>query len=170
MAPYLWSTMGEAGQTLSEAEAFAIGTERIASRINTQQIVVVGEPGHAEAALMGYAVEAEDPITSETPAMFQPLIALENQVVGSWYVNVLATRPQARDRGLGRALLSIAEDLAREAGLRTMSIIVSDSNSGARRLYERLGYRAIAERAKVKAEWDGPGQTWILMTKAVSVV
>ncbi|MEO1293371.1 MAG: hypothetical protein AAFV62_11150, partial [Pseudomonadota bacterium] len=86
MAPYLWSTMGEAGQTLSEAEAFAIGTERIASRINTQQIVVVGEPGHAEAALMGYAVEAEDPITSETPAMFQPLTY---QLPTTWFSSAI---------------------------------------------------------------------------------
>jgi ribosomal protein S18 acetylase RimI-like enzyme len=46
-----------------------------------------------------------------------------------------------------------------------MSIIVSDANAGARRLYQRLGYQEIAERRMVKYAWENPGQNWVLLVK-----
>ena len=48
-----------------------------------------------------------------------------------------------------------------------MSVIVSDANSGARRLYERCGYSEIATRAMVKNGWENKGQNWVLLTKAL---
>ncbi len=54
---------------------------------------------------------------------------------------------------------------AAEAGTRGLSIIVSDSNTGARRLYERTGYREVARRAKVKDDWQNPGTEWVLLLK-----
>jgi ribosomal protein S18 acetylase RimI-like enzyme len=48
-----------------------------------------------------------------------------------------------------------------------MSVIVSDANAGARRLYERLGYREMARRAMVKEDWTNEGQAWVLLTKAL---
>ena len=38
-----------------------------------------------------------------------------------------------------------------------LSIIVSDTNTGARRLYERSGYREAGKRGKVKEDWQHPG-------------
>jgi hypothetical protein len=37
-----------------------------------------------------------------------------------------------------------------------LSVIVSDRNHGARRLYERHGYRSRAQRLMVKEEWENP--------------
>ena len=48
-----------------------------------------------------------------------------------------------------------------------MSVIVSDANPGARRLYERCGYRKAATRAMVKEGWDGEGANWMLLTKSL---
>jgi len=49
-----------------------------------------------------------------------------------------------------------------------MSLIVSDSNTGARRLYERKGYRTVARRPIVSLPgWDSPGTEWMLMVKDV---
>ena len=69
--------------------------------------------------------------------MFVPLQELENLAPGTWYVNVLAAYPEERGKGHGTALLGVAEQLAADAGRRGLSIIVSDTNTGARRLYER---------------------------------
>ena len=44
-----------------------------------------------------------------------------------------------------------------------MSVIVSDANTGARRLYESLGYREVARRTMVKEEWSNEGQEWVLL-------
>ena len=77
-------------------------------------------------------------------------------------MNVLAVYPEHRGKGIGSRLLEQVEDLNKDA---TMSLIVSDANLGAMRLYERLGYRRHASRPKIKGGWDGPGDAWILMVK-----
>jgi ribosomal protein S18 acetylase RimI-like enzyme len=46
-----------------------------------------------------------------------------------------------------------------------MSLIVSDANRGACRLYVRLGYVEIARRPMVKEQWRNAGDDWVLMTK-----
>ena len=66
-------------------------------------------------------------------------------------MNVVAVFPAARGRGHGSRLLHFAGELARDAGSGGLSIIVGDSNAGARRLYERHGYREIASRPTVNS-------------------
>jgi ribosomal protein S18 acetylase RimI-like enzyme len=66
---------------------------------------------------------------------------------------------------LGTALLAFADKLAAEADRPGLSIIVSDANTGARRLYERCGYAEIARRTKIKEDWQNPGKDWVLLVK-----
>lgn len=100
------------------------------------------------------------------PAMFVPLQQLENLAPGTWYVNVLATYPKWRNKGLGTALLNHAEKLAVTAGVKKgMSVIVADNNKAARRLYERIGYREVADRPMIKENWKSSGSAWILLVK-----
>jgi ribosomal protein S18 acetylase RimI-like enzyme len=80
-------------------------------------------------------------------------------------VNVLAVMPAWRGRGLGTRLLALADATARARERRDLSVIVADANTGARRLYERCGYRAAAARDMVKEDWDGAGRQWVLLTK-----
>jgi ribosomal protein S18 acetylase RimI-like enzyme len=102
--------------------------------------------------------------------MFVPLQELENLAPDSWYVNVLAVFPEYRRRGLGRQLLELAEAIGAEAGKSGMSVIVSDANHGARRLYESCGYRKIAMRPIVKEDWVNEGENWVLLTKTHSIM
>ena len=95
--------------------------------------------------------------------MFVPLQELENLAPGTWYVNVLAAYPEHRGKGCGAALLAVADRLAAEAGQRGLSIIVADTNTGARRLYERAGYREAGKRPMVKEDWQHPGTHWVLL-------
>src|SRR5262249_21287585 len=106
-----------------------------------------------------------EPIPPTMPPMFVPLQELENLAPGTWYVNVLAAYPDLRGQGLGTELLALADQLAAETGRRGLSIIVSDANTGARRLYERTGYREAGRRAKVKEDWQNPGKDWVLLVK-----
>jgi ribosomal protein S18 acetylase RimI-like enzyme len=97
--------------------------------------------------------------------MFVPLQELENLAPATWYVNVLAAYPQHRGKGCGTALLALAERIAADSGSRGSSIIVSDANTGARRLYERCGYAEVARRTKVKEAWQNPGKDWVLLVR-----
>jgi ribosomal protein S18 acetylase RimI-like enzyme len=56
------------------------------------------------------------------------------------HVTDIYVRPEARSKGIGRALLAAILEPAREAGLAHVSLEVLMRNSEARRLYERLGF------------------------------
>lgn len=162
---YLWTRMAEAGQSPWE-----IGQERArreTGAFSYRNAIVREQDGEVIACLVGYALETTSaPVDySEVPPMFVPMQQLEDMVPGTWYVNVLATYPDHRGKGYGRGLLDIAEASATGLGLHGMSIIVADSNIGARRLYERQGYRECGSRPMVKEDWQSPGYRWVLLVK-----
>jgi len=97
-----------------------------------------------------------------------PLQQLEDMAPGTWYLNVLAAYPERRRRGHGRALLGIAERLAAAEGKRGVSMILSEANEGALRLYETAGYRFVSERPMVKEAWHNPGNAWVLLIKELA--
>jgi ribosomal protein S18 acetylase RimI-like enzyme len=122
--------------------------------------------------IIGYPLPDEpEPIDYDNmPPMFIPLQRLENLACGTWYVNVLATFPEYRSRGYGSRLLDLADQRESQTGRNGTSVIVSDANGGARRLYERCGYRIVAERPMVKEDWQNPGQNWILLARSGGVL
>ena len=77
----------------------------------------------------------------------------------------MGTYPQFRGRGIGGRLPDVAEMREREAGLSGLSIIASDANTGAIRLYERKGYRRKAERPMIKEDWQNPGENRVLLAR-----
>jgi len=56
------------------------------------------------------------------------------------YLEELYVAPDRRGRGLGRALLEAAIELAREKGATHMDLATSEDDVAARGLYERLGF------------------------------
>jgi ribosomal protein S18 acetylase RimI-like enzyme len=165
---YLWSKMAAPGQSAWEFGRLRAQREEGAfSYRNT--VIAEAEDGRAAGCLIGYPLpQRPEPIPPDLPAMFVPLQELETLAPGTWYVNVLALYPEFRGRGWGTRLLSIADRIAADLGAKGLSIIVSDGNSGARRLYERCGYRQTATRPMVKEDWQSSGTDWVLMVKKIS--
>jgi ribosomal protein S18 acetylase RimI-like enzyme len=160
---FLWSTMAGPGES-----AWDVGrrrAEREDGSFSYHNATVIEHGGCCAGCLIGYEIpDHPEPIARDMPAMFVPLQELENIAPGTWYVNVLAVRPQFRRLGLGTRLLRLADETARSLGKRGLSVIVSDANLGARRLYERCGYARRAERPMVKDGWENEGRNWVLMT------
>jgi ribosomal protein S18 acetylase RimI-like enzyme len=164
---YLWAKMAEDGE-----DAWAVGRARARredSSFSYKNAAIIEQDQAVAACLVGYpTLDEPEAIDDAMPAMFVPLQQLENLAPGTWYVNVLASYPQWRNKGFGTTLLKHAETLAGLARVRNgMSVIVADNNSAARRLYERLGYRQVADRPMIKENWDGPGSKWVLLTKGL---
>ena len=162
---YIWERMAEPGETVWDVGRRRARREE--DSFSYSKAVVLERDGAVAACLIGYPLpDAPEPIDhDEMPAMFVPLQELENLAPGTWYVNVLAAYPEQRGRGHGTTLLSHAEETAAANGKRGVSIIVADANTGARRLYERSGYRETARRPMVKEDWQSPSETWILLVK-----
>jgi ribosomal protein S18 acetylase RimI-like enzyme len=61
------------------------------------------------------------------------------------YLDDLSVTEASRGRGLGTRLIRIAEDYARELSIPVLVLHVERENTGARRLYERLGFLPYGE-------------------------
>jgi ribosomal-protein-alanine N-acetyltransferase len=61
-------------------------------------------------------------------------------VVDEIHINNVAILPDLRGRGIGSALMAEVFTAARALGARRATLEVRESNEGARRLYERLGF------------------------------
>ena len=70
------------------------------------------------------------------------LVESKNKVnKDEFYVSNIAIDGRHRKKGYGSRLLKYAEELAREQGLRKLSLDVENTNSKAIEFYKRLGYR-----------------------------
>jgi ribosomal protein S18 acetylase RimI-like enzyme len=65
----------------------------------------------------------------------------------SLYVLSLCVAPERRGLGVGKALLELAADEARAAGMRAVALDVASQNEGAIRLYRREGFEVVEERS-----------------------
>jgi ribosomal protein S18 acetylase RimI-like enzyme len=162
---HLWSRMAEPGES-----AWDVGRARARREtggFSYRNTIVREVDGRIVACLIGWPLEdTPAPVDyAELPEMFVPLQQLEDLAAGTWYINVLATYPEYRDRGYGHGLLGIAVELAHATARQGLSLIVADSNIRARRLYEREGYVERTRRAMVKDGWEHPGEQWVLLTR-----
>ena len=162
---YLWSSLSDGSKS-----AWDVGRERARREkgsFSYRNTVVVEEGGKAIAAMIGYALpdKANPEVYRDMPDMFVPLQQLEDMALSTWYVNVLAAYPEHRGQGYGSRLLNVAQEFAMQNDSRGLSIIVSDANTGARRLYERFGFRKAADREMVKDDWENDGDNWVLLTR-----
>ena len=164
MPLHLWGQIAEPGQS-----AWDVGrqrAEREEGSFSYRNATIIEHDGQCAGCLIGYEIsDNPGPIPEDMPTMFVPLQELENLAPGTWYINVLAVRPQFRRLGLGTKLLSLADETAEALGKPGLSVIVSDANIGARRLYDRCGYSESATRSMVKENWQNEGQNWVLLTK-----
>jgi len=111
-------------------------------------------------ALVAFAERQSDPVTGEYPALDPgeewiwgafdrgTLVGAVRAAVrlrDVWLLGGVYVDPNARGRGVGRALIGNALASARESGVR-VGLYVREDRAEARRLYERMGFRPIGRR------------------------
>jgi ribosomal protein S18 acetylase RimI-like enzyme len=155
-----------------DGDPWAYGKERAARETGSfsyRNAWLTETDGKVGACLLGYPAEDDpSPIDPETPAIFVPLLELEALAPGSWYLNVLATYEAFRGKGLGSALLAHAEQITRQSGRKTVSLIAADTHLDALRLYTAKGFQEVTRRPVVKGDWQVDAAEWILFTKSVA--
>lgn len=81
---------------------------------------------------------------------------------GECYLDNIAVFPEYRRRGAATSLLSALEAEARRRGGEFLSLEVRPSNTGAVRLYTRLGFR---EEGRRKGFYTAPPEDALILTK-----
>jgi ribosomal protein S18 acetylase RimI-like enzyme len=161
---HLWTQLAGPGR-----DPWEIGRQRVSSEtlgVSYRNALIAERAGTTIGALIGYSLGVEPERNEEKlHALLVPLHELMTLALNTWYVHALAAYPEHRGVGIGTALLGEADRSAAKAGLPGLSLIVSDTNAGARRLYERHGYREAARRRMIKNGWQHPGTDWVLMVK-----
>ena len=71
---------------------------------------------------------------------------------GKAHVNVACTRPEARGRGVMKALLAGFGSRAREAGSEWLTLDVDTNNEVGQKVWERLGFEDYSRRLRVRVE------------------
>lgn len=164
---FLWRDMAEQGQ-----DPLAIGARRAAREegsFSYRNARVVEIDGSIAGMLLSYPLpdpyDIGDP--DDYPAVVRPLVELEAEVPGSWFINAIAAYEEFRGRGVGTALMSACQDMARIARATRLSLIVSSENSGAHALYVKLGYQKIGSRPLVAYPGGPGGGEWLLMVRSL---
>jgi len=88
-----------------------------------------------------------------------------SSVTSEAYIERLVISPSFRRQGIARRLLSAAEDLARDAGKKTVGLHVTGSNLGALRLYEAEGYMVVSRQRSLIAAGFMDIREWLYLKK-----
>jgi ribosomal protein S18 acetylase RimI-like enzyme len=73
-----------------------------------------------------------------------PLLFINETTRNEFFISNLVVNGPYRNKGIGEKMLLHAEELAKEAGLSKISLIVDLENQNARRFYDRHGYQVKA--------------------------
>lgn len=60
-----------------------------------------------------------------------------------WYLDTISTKPEARGKGVGSALIDTVAKYAVDSGYQNLGLNVDVANHKARKLYERLGFKPV---------------------------
>lgn len=142
-----WET---AAREAGDRTALDVGAEHYAAgagEYSYRNCILAEIAGRQAGLLLSFPMPPRDPTTAAAPPpydgsdVFAPYRYLE--APGTWYICGVALRPEFRGRGIGTQLLQIAREQAREHGHERLSLVVFAENTGAVRLYRRLGYEII---------------------------
>jgi ribosomal protein S18 acetylase RimI-like enzyme len=135
VADYIWTKLAAPGEDILDVGRRRY--EREGTPFSYQNCRMIEQDGRIIGMLVAFPMTV-DPEYVETDPVLVPYSVLEEDA--SYYVCGMAVEAAYRGRGIGTELLAEAERACRARGLRKLSLIVFEQNTGAKRLYERSGY------------------------------
>jgi ribosomal protein S18 acetylase RimI-like enzyme len=169
LALWLWSSVRKPDQSTIEVARDRIRT-LTASPHYYRAFTVVEIDGAVAGALTGrlLPIPYQRGDSADLPDAFEPVLELEALAAGSWYLNVISVYPEFRGRGLGSALLSKAEEIARLADAPLISLIVEEANAGALKFYLRHGFEEWTRRPYIAFPGSKDEGDFILLRKQIT--
>ena len=136
---YIWSQIAEPGQDLLDVGALRYARDDV--DFSYQNCLIAEADGHVIGMMHSYVMR-HDPLAEPTT---DPVLApyADMEIPDTLYISSLALHEGWRNQGLGKQFLAHAHERASQLGLKGLSLIDYAVNTGARRFYERHGFRIV---------------------------
>lgn len=162
-----WAADEAAAGTYDPIEVGRLDMMRDDTEFGWRNVTMAEVDGEVTGMLLGYRKpDAFEPVPDTVTGFMRPIEELEAEAAGRWFISMLGVHVGWRGKGVGSALLGVADAKRAETAASGVALIVEDANDGARRLYTRCGYVAQARRKMVKFPGStAAGEDWLLMVK-----
>ena len=138
-ADYIWSLIAEPG-----ADLLAVGTARYAREgvnFSYENCLIAEHQGRVIGMMHSYVMRHDPHAEPVTDPVLAPYADME--IPDTLYISSLALDEGWRNQGLGATFLQAAQARCDALGLDGLSLIDYAANTGARRFYERHGFRIV---------------------------
>jgi ribosomal protein S18 acetylase RimI-like enzyme len=140
LAAYIWDRDRAPGVELMDHGAARYARQAMA--FSYENCTIVTSANRVIAMLLAFEIPVAQGV--EEDPVLRPYSELEDP--GSLYISGVAVDAEWRGKGIGSALLNIAENVASQQGIERLSLICLEANQAALRLYRRRGYTEINRR------------------------
>jgi ribosomal protein S18 acetylase RimI-like enzyme len=150
VAEYLWSSLVSEYPGLAPIEIGAMRYARERGPFSYKNCTVAELGGEVVGMLHAFPMEEpeQEEAGEDVDPILEPYARLE--VPGSYYISAMAVFPKQQGKGLGKRMLEMAREQARQSGYQDVSLLVFEQNEGAVELYRRNGF-GVVDRAPVVA-------------------
>ena len=163
---YFWSLYAAEGQSF-----FEFGRENIRTNDEGKSFHKNWQIAELDNKLLGafFGFRVPDPYPEisydEEPEWWVPFLELEKSAAGSWLLQAISVLPEYRGQGHAHALLSKAEEVAKDNGANKITLQVEAINQIALKIYTNSGYAELARRELVPFPFSQDTGDIILMEK-----
>ncbi len=139
MADYIWSKLAAPGEALLSVGAARYAREQ--GDFSYKNCLMATCEGRVIGMMHSYALHAAPDRQVETDPVLAPYADME--IPDTLYISSLALDEAWRSQGLGVQFLRHAQQRAEDLGLQGLCLIDYAENHGARRFYERHGFKIV---------------------------
>ena len=163
---YFWSLYAAEGQSF-----FEFGRENIRTNDEGKSFHKNWQVAELDNKLLGafFGFRVPDPYPEisydEEPEWWVPFLELEKSAAGSWLLQAISVLPEYRGQGHAHALLSKAEEVAKDNGANKITLQVEAINQIAVKTYTSNGYTELARRELIPFPFSQDTGDIILMEK-----
>ena len=123
--------------------------------------VIAEKDGEVAGAVIAYRLDESVAAMVAPHPVIAPLMGLQCEAIGSWYIDSLGVYRDHRRQGIGRKLLG--DQLTRATA--GSSLITESHNDTAQALYRDLGFVEVARREAVPLYENSKRHDWVLMIR-----
>jgi ribosomal protein S18 acetylase RimI-like enzyme len=143
VSDYIWTKLAEPGENILDVGQRRYERENTPFSYQNCTLAILG--GTIAGMLVAFPMMVDADAEPEDDPILAPYSKLEEH--NSYYICGIAVFPEFRCQGMGTQLMAFAESKAIAQGFQKLSLLVFEQNMGAKRLYDRLGYREVAREA-----------------------